>query len=463
MIGRSSPPATNLGLKVEVGSANLAQMNNVSSSKMSSEGTSAGDARATPNAPGHGGTSATRLEGAGPGSASTRPRPKLVVQHVVRRLWPTETGALPVIVGAVGIWIFFQTQNSNFLSSRNLSNLVLQMAVPAILATAVVIVLICGEIDLSLGSVTGATSALLGVLLTNDHFPAALAILLALLFGLGIGLLQGAVTVLVGVPSFIVTLGGFLAWAGVQLSVIGPAGDLPVTDPTVAAIANDYLSPWVAWLLVGVGVAAMAVTEVLRARKWRQSGLKGPPGWRTWSRYGTLAAALAGLVVYLNGNFGVPYLLVLMVGLVIALGWVLQRTIFGRHVYAVGGSIEASRRAGVPVGAVRVAVLGVSGLFGAVAGIVSTSSLYATSAGTGGSTLLLEAIAAAVIGGTSLFGGRGRVYQALLGALVIASIENGLDLLGKSASTEEIATGVILVLAVSIDALSRRHRTFASR
>jgi D-xylose transport system permease protein len=324
-------------------------------------------------------------------------------------------------------------------------------------------VLVCGEIDLSLGSVTGVTSALLGVLLTNDHFPAAWAISLALLAGLGIGLLQGAVTVIIGVPSFIVTLGGFLAWAGVQLSVIGPAGDLPVTDPAVVAIANDYLPPWVAWLLAATGVLAVGLAELLRARAWRRCGLSGPPAWRAWLRCVLLTVSLAAVVGYLNSNFGVPYLLVLMIGLAAALGWVMQRTSFGRHVYAVGGGIEASRRAGVPVGAVRVAVLGLSGLIGGIAGVVSTSSLYATSAGTGGSTLLLEAIAAAVIGGTSLFGGRGRIYQALLGALVIASIENGLDLLGKSASTEEVATGVILVLAVSIDALNRRRRASAGR
>jgi D-xylose transport system permease protein len=376
-------------------------------------------------------------------------------------LRPSDAGAVPVIVGAAAIWIFFQTQNANFLSSRNLSDLVLQMAVTAILATGVVVVLVCGEIDLSLGSVTGATSAILGVLLTDDHFPAAWAILLALLAGLGIGALQGLVTVLIGVPSFIVTLGGFLAWAGVQLSVIGPAGDLPVTDPTVAAIANDYLPSWVAWLLVTLAVALTWLTQALRARAWRRAGMSGPAQWRAWLRGALLAASLSGAVAYLNGNFGVPYLLLLMVGLATALGWVMQRTVFGRYVYAVGGGLEASRRAGVPVGPVRVAVLGLSGLIGGVAGVVSTSSLYATSAGTGGSTLLLEAIAAAVIGGTSLFGGRGRMYQALLGALVIASIENGLDLLGKSASTEEVATGVILVLAVSIDALSRRHRASA--
>ncbi|MDA8315678.1 MAG: sugar ABC transporter permease [Actinomycetota bacterium] len=382
------------------------------------------------------------------------------------RLWaarPAEAGPLPVIVGVVAIWIFFQAQNTSYLSARNLSNLITQMAVTAILAMAVVLVLVAGEIDLSLGSVTGVTSAVLGVLLTNDHWPAGAALLAALALGLGIGLVQGAVTAYVGVPSFLVTLGGFLAWAGLQLSVIGPAGDLPVTNGTITAIGNDYLAPWVAWLMATVVVIGVGLVEVARRRSWRRAGMRGPHPWQAIARVVLLAAVLAAIVAYLNDNFGVPYLLVVMLALAAGLGWTLRRTIFGRYLYAVGGNAEASRRAGVPLATVRVAVLGLSGLLGGVAGIVSTSNLFATSAGVGGSTLLLEAIAAAVIGGASLFGGRGHVYQALLGALVIASIENGLYLLGKSASTVEIATGVILVLAVSVDAASRRRRAAAGR
>jgi D-xylose transport system permease protein len=370
----------------------------------------------------------------------------------------SDAGSIPVILGLAVVWIFFQTQNSNFLTSRNLSNLILQMAVTAILSMAVVLVLLASEIDLSLGSITGVTSALLGALLANDHWSATAAIGAALLLGLGIGLLQGLVTVLVGVPSFIVTLGGFLAWAGVQLALIGPEGDLPVTNGTVTAIANNYLAPWIAWTLAGLAIAALVIVELFRLASWRRVGIAPPSIVRTWIRVAAIGIGVLALVAYLNHNFGVPYLLVLLVALAVGLGWVTRRTVFGRYIYAVGGSIDASRRAGVPVRTVRIAVLGLSGLLGGIAGIVSTSSLYATSAGVGGSTLLLEAIAAAVIGGVSLFGGRGRIYQALLGSLVIASIVNGLDLLGQSASTEDIATGTILVLAVSLDAINRRRR-----
>jgi D-xylose transport system permease protein len=378
----------------------------------------------------------------------------------LRTLASGDLGALPVIVGLAAVWIFFQTQNSNFLTSRNLSNLTLQMAVTAILAMAVVVVMVAGEIDLSLGSVTGVTSGVLGVLLTNNHWSTAAALAATFAVGLGIGLLQGLVTVLVGVPSFIVTLGGFLAWAGVQLAVIGPAGNLQVTNSTIAAIGNNYLGHTSAWLIAGGVVVTVAAVEVLRIREAVRNG-SAPSVARRAVRVLLLAAALAAVVAFLNSNFGVPYVLVLFLSVGAVLGWVMRRTFFGRYLYAVGGNAEASRRAGVPVGTIRVAALSLSGLLAGLAGVVSTSNLYATSANVGGSILLLEAIAAAVIGGTSLFGGRGRIYMALLGTLVIASVQNGLGLLGKSASTEDIATGTILVLAVSLDALNRRRRAAA--
>jgi len=371
-----------------------------------------------------------------------------------------DLGPLPVIVGLAAVWIFFQTQNSNFLTARNLSNLTLQMAVTAILAMAVVVVMVTGEIDLSLGSVTGVTSALLGILLTNHHWSTAAALAATFALGLGIGLLQGVITVFVGVPSFLVTLGGFLAWAGVQLALIGPAGNLPVNNETIAAVGNSYFGHTSAWLLAGAAIVALATVEALRLREWQRAG-GPPPLLHSVLRLTLVAAGILGIVAFLNSNFGVPYVLVLFLGVAVVLGWVMRRTFFGRYLYAIGGNAEASRRARVPVGAIRIVVLGLSGLLAGLAGVVSTSNLYATSANTGGSTLLLEAIAAAIIGGTSLFGGRGRIYQALLGALVIASVHNGLGLLGKPASTEQIATGSILVLAVSLDAFNRRRRAAA--
>jgi len=316
----------------------------------------------------------------------------------------------------------------------------------------------------SLGSVTGVTSALLGVLLTEQHWSAAGALAATFALGLGIGLLQGLVTVFVGVPSFLVTLGGFLAWAGLQLSLIGAAGDLPVNNATVTAIGNSYLShSIVAWALAALAVIGVTAAEIARHLAYQREGITPPATAKAAVRVALTAAGSFGLVAFLNNNFGVPYILIIFVGVALALGWVTQRTLFGRYIYAIGGNSEASRRAGIPVPWIRVSVLGISGLLAGLAGVVSTSNLYATSAGVGGSILLLEAIAAAVIGGTSLFGGRGRVYQALLGALLIASVQNGLDLLGEPASTVEMAMGGILVLAVSLDALNRRRNAALTR
>ena len=372
-----------------------------------------------------------------------------------------DAGPLAVLAGIALIWIFFQTQNGNFLSSRNLSNLVLQLAVTCILAIGVVLVLIAGEIDLSLGSVTGMCGALLGVLLTERGWPAWAAITVTLGLGLAAGTLQGLVTVLVGVPSFLVTLGGYLTFFGVQLALVGSAGQISINDPSVIAIANDYVGKALSWIGVAVIAVLLAALQASRRRAWRREGLPPPPAWRSVTAAAVPVAGLVIMVGYLNRYLGVPYLLVILLGLAAALGWVTQRSVYGRHLYAVGGNAEAAHRAGIRVSAIRVSVLAASGLLAGLAGVVSASRLYAVDSNLGGGTLLLEAIAAAVIGGTSLFGGRGRIYHALLGATVIVSVENGLDLLGESAATKNIATGIILVLAVCIDAVNRRRRTRA--
>ena len=368
-----------------------------------------------------------------------------------------DAGPLAVLAGIALIWVFFQAQDGAFLSSRNLSNLVLQLAVTCILAIGVVLVLIAGEIDLSLGSVTGMCGALLGVLLTEHAWPAWAAITVTLALGLAAGTLQGLVTVLVGVPSFLVTLGGYITFFGVQLALVGSAGQISISDPSVIAIANDYVGKALSWVMVAVIIVLLAVLPVARRRAWRREGLPPPPAWRSVAGTAVPVAGLVIMVGYLNRYLGVPDLLVVLLGMVAALGWVTQRSVYGRHLYAIGGNAEAARRAGVKVSAIRVSVLATSGLLAGLAGIVSASRLYAVDSNLGGGTLLLEAIAAAVIGGTSLFGGRGRIFHALLGATVIESVENGLDLLGQSAATKNVATGIILVLAVCIDAVNRRR------
>jgi D-xylose transport system permease protein len=367
-------------------------------------------------------------------------------------------GPVPVLIGLALIWLVFQLLNENFLTARNLSNLVLQVGVVGMLSLGVVLVLLIGEIDLSLGTLAGMCAAVLAVLLTNHGWPTWAAIAFAIVVGAGAGLLQGGISVLVGVPSFVVTLGGFLAWQGVQLTLLGNAGELRVEDEFVRGIANSYLPSWLAWLLLVVAVAGWWADVALRRRARTRHGLETRPVAHDVAACLAPAAFGALVVAYLDGYFGVPWLLVVLVGIAVALGALTTRTQLGRHLFAIGGDAEAARRAGVRVDQIRVLVFALAAGLAAVAGLIAVSRQFAVSTGTGGGTLLLEAIAAAVIGGASLFGGQGRVYQALLGALVIASVENGLDLLGKPSSTKDIATGAILVAAVSIDAISRRRR-----
>ena len=401
--------------------------------------------------------SATRRE---PAQDARKPAisPQGIQAAIRQRIAQGDLGPWPVLAGLALIWILFQSQNDRFLTARNLSNLILQIGVVGTLAVAVVVVLLIGEIDLSLGAVTGVTAGVLGVLLVDHGWASVFAILATLAVGAIIGLIHGLVTVYVGVPSFIVTLAGLLAWQGVQLMLLGSVGELLVLDQPTRAIASNYLTSTQSWVIGAIFIAGYAWTEWRRRTRRQRAGLEVEELSQLWLRVFAVAVVAVGLIALLNAYFGVPYILVLLVGLVLLFGWLVARTIFGRHMYAIGGNSEAARRAGVRVGAITIVCFAFSSLLAAVAGILSVSRQFSVSTGTGGGTLLLDAIAAAVIGGTSLFGGRGKIYQALLGALVIGSVENGLDLLGQPTSVKNIATGVILVIAVGIDALSRRRR-----
>ena len=401
--------------------------------------------------------SATRREAAQDARKSAI-SPQGIRAAIRQKIAQGDLGPWPVLAGLALIWILFQSQNDRFLTARNLSNLILQIGVVGTLAIAVVVVLLIGEIDLSLGAVTGVTAGVLGVLLVDHGWASVFAILATLAVGAIIGLIHGLVTVYIGVPSFIVTLAGLLAWQGVQLMLLGSVGELLVQDQTTRAIASDYLTSAQSWVIGAIFIAGYAWTEWRRRTRRQRAGLEVEGLTQLWLRVCAVAVVAVGLIALLNAYFGVPYILVLLVGLVLLFGWLVARTIFGRHMYAIGGNSEAARRAGIRVGAITIVCFVFSSLLAAVAGILSVSRQFSVSTGTGGGTLLLDAIAAAVIGGTSLFGGRGKIYQALLGALVIGSVENGLDLLGQPTSVKNIATGVILVIAVGIDALSRRRR-----
>lgn len=392
-------------------------------------------------------------------STSVRPTDPAQPRTATRRpLASIDLGPWAVVIGLVVIWVLFDVLNSNFLTARNLSNLALQIGVLGTLSVGLVLVLVLGEIDLSVGAIAGVCAGLMAVLLTDKGWPAWAALLTAVLLGALIGLIHGLVIVSVGIPSFIVTLAGLLVWEGVQLAVVGDAGEIPVDNAFIRGIASTYLTHGAGWLLALLTVAAFGAAQLLGRRTRIRAGMPVGPAAVPIARTALVAGLAAATVAVLNQYFGVPWVLVILLSLASLVGAVLRNTPFGRHLYAIGGNREAARRAGIKVHRVTVTVFIAVSTLAALAGVIEASRQFSVSNALGGGTLQLNAIAAVVIGGTSLFGGRGRAYQALLGALVVGSVENGLDLLGQASSVKNISTGLILVLAVSVDAVGRRRR-----
>jgi D-xylose transport system permease protein len=375
-----------------------------------------------------------------------------------------ELGSLPIIVGIVVIAIYFQTRNSHFLTAGNFVNLIAQMAALAIIGMGVVFVLLLGEIDLSIGFVSGMGGVIAAVLLEpGKGVPTWAAVALALGTGAGIGLFQGFFVAKLGVPSFVVTLAGLLGWNGVVLQIIGNQGTIIIQDKFVNNIANGYVAHWLSWAVAIGSVAAYAGQQAFTVFRRRQAGLPNQPAVLIGARVAILAAFAAAVVAVANSDRGLPYVALIMLGGFILWTFVTQRTRFGRHVYAVGGNAEAARRAGIGVAGIRLAVFSISGLMAAVGGIVLASRLSSVDTNTGGGTILLYSIAAVVIGGTSLFGGRGAIKSAVLGAIVIAMIDNGLGLLNVTAGTKFIVTGLVLLAAVTLDSITRRGREATGR
>ena len=375
-----------------------------------------------------------------------------------------ELGSLPIIVGLAAIVIVFGLLDDTFLTERNFTNLLLQIAAIATIAIGVVFVLLIGEIDLSVAYVSAMGGVVMTLLLRPDDpgWPWWLSIIAALLVTTAIGLVTALVITKAGVPSFVVTLAGLLIWSGVVLILTTQAssiGTIRVQDDTVVRIANDFLSETAGWILAAVIVGAYALSQAYTARSRRASGLLAKPLVLIVLQVVGLAVVTCATVWYCNKDRGVPYAIVILLVFLVFWSFVASRTRFGRHVYAVGGSAEAARRAGINVDRVRIAVFMISGFMAGVGGIMLASRLRSVATNTGGGNLLLLVIAAAVIGGTSLFGGVGRVVSALLGALVIGSITNGMDLLGLASGTKFVITGLVLLGAVLIDAFAKRRRT----
>jgi D-xylose transport system permease protein len=380
-----------------------------------------------------------------------------------RRLGQGELGSLPVLVGVAVIWAIFAIANPNFLTPGNLTNLVLQLAATGTISLGVVLVLLLGEIDLSVGAVSGVTAAVVAVLNVDHGVAGWLAILIGLAAGAAIGALQGFWVTRFRIPAFVVTLAGLLAWTGALLLVLGDTGTVNLTDSTIVGLANTFFIPLYAWLLALLVAAAYAAAKLLERRRRVAAGLPIPPLRTIVTRMVVLTAGALAAAAVLAADRGLPLALVIFTGLVVLVDLLIRRTRFGRHVLAVGGNAEAARRAGIRVDNVRLVVFTLASTLAAAGGILAASRLFAVSQSSGASDTLLNAIAAAVIGGTSLWGGRGSAYSALLGGLVIFSISNGMDLLGVQSSTKFIVTGAVLLLAATVDAVSRRGRQAAGR
>ncbi|MGZ4334876.1 MAG: sugar ABC transporter permease [Gaiellaceae bacterium] len=378
----------------------------------------------------------------------------------LEKLKAGDVGSLPVILGMVIITIIFTSKVSVFFTAVNFNNVIVQMAGFALIAIGVVFVLLIGEIDLSIGYVSG----LCGVCVawfqdpgTGHTVPGLVAILFAICLGAFVGLVQGSFVAFLGVPSFVVTLAGLLAFQGVIIKWIGSQAAIGIQDHYVNDTANYFLPRPAGWIVAAVISVGFGLSIVGGMVSRRRAGLPVGNPLLAAIRVGFVALIAFVVVGIENRDRGVAFAGLLVVAMIVFWTFVARRTTFGRHVYAVGGNAEAARRSGINVPFIRICVFMISGAMAALGGVVLAARLSGVDLQAGGGSTLLDAIAAAVIGGTSLFGGRGRVVAALLGMVLIRTIANGLGLLGSSSATEYIITGLILLAAVTLDTILRRR------
>ena len=378
--------------------------------------------------------------------------------NLMQRFGAGSLGSLQVIVALIVIWTVFTIANDRFLTSTNLVNLALQIAGIGMISVGVVMVLLLGEIDLSVGIVSGLCAAIMAVLNVQHGWDPYLAIVAGVAAGAAIGIFQGTVVVAFGIPSFVVTLAGLIGWQGALLWVLGETGTVNLTDPKITGLAGTFYRGTTAWVLGAIVVVLFALASFNARRRRLKAGVPAATPLIVALRVLGVAIVTFVVVAVLTDDRGVPLAILILTGAVVLFDYIVRRTRFGRHVLAVGGNEEAARRAGIHVRRVRVAVFMIAGAMAACGGILLASRLLAVNQGSGGSDLLLLAIAGPVIAGTSLFGGRGTVWSALLGALVIGSISNGMDLLAFPSSTKNMVTGAVLLAAVVVDATARSRR-----
>ncbi|MGW4235263.1 sugar ABC transporter permease [Streptomyces sp. NPDC004749] len=387
------------------------------------------------------------------------------VSEFGRKLRAGDLGSLPVVVGLIVICAIFQSLNSNFLSAENLSNISVAMVGTGMIAVGIVFVLLLGEIDLSVGSVSGVSGAIVAVLSVTHGMNEALALVIAIASGAVIGAIHGFFFARLGAPAFAVTLAGLLFWLGFMLQVLGDNGTINLdSEGLVAQLTTYYFSDIAA--AYGLAVFAVVVfflTSFLENRRRDAAGIPSRPLNETLLRTGVLAVVALAAAFMFNQYKGLPLAVVVFLAVLVLTDFVLRRTTYGRKVFALGGSVEASRRAGINVTLIRVSVYSIAGTFAAVGGLFIASKIAAANQSAGTGDLLMNAIAAAVIGGTSLFGGRGRTWNALLGVMVITSIQYGLALQGIATPTQYMITGGVLLATVVIDSVTRKTQKTAGR
>ncbi|MCX4825164.1 sugar ABC transporter permease [Streptomyces sp. NBC_01142] len=367
-----------------------------------------------------------------------------------------ELGSLPGIIGIVVLWTVFQSLHQQFLSPRNLSNLSVDIVGTGMIALGIAFVLLLGEVDLSVASVSGLTAAVFAVLNVSEGLPEWLAIVAALLVGAAIGAVQGFFSARIGVPAFVVTLAGLLAWNGLMLYVLGASGTINLHEQgLIHALTNYYFhDAAVAYGLAALSVAVFFLASYRDARRRRAAGVRSWPLSVIAVRTGAVALVSFAAAYILNRFQGLPLALLIFLAFVVGLDFVLRRTFYGRKIFSIGGGAEAARRAGISVVWLRISAFMVSGTLAAVGGLFLASRVAAVGQTSGSSILLINAVAAAVIGGVSLFGGRGTTWSVLLGILVIQSIASGMVLLGIPTPMQSVITGGVLLTAVALDSLS---------
>lgn len=361
----------------------------------------------------------------------------------------------PSLFALIMISIVMTVINHKFLLPSNISNLLLQQAEPAVLALGLVMILFLGEIDLSVGAISGFCAAIMASLSVRHGVDPIISMLIAIAVGALVGLFQSFWSVTFKIPAFIITLAGLIGWQGGLFAVIGGEGTIGLSDPKIEFLTSAFLSPAISWSLGILTVVAFAVLRFETYRRCNKLELPSPTIFAVVVQVAIFTGVIVVLLVYLQRDRGVPFSFLIVLLIASFLHLVSRYTRFGRQVFAIGGNAEAARRAGIPVKRVRIQVFMIASTCAAIAGILGGSRLSAVGSGAGGGTLLLNAIAAVVIGGTSLFGGRGHIWSAVIGTLIIGAISNGMDLLALASPIKYAVTALVLLAAVTFDSVSR--------